>query len=779
MNLKGKLLLHSPLSKLQSPVQTELKNAVPITNKPDEDDEQLETSTFDQIDKVGPLTFSADTFSKKCIESLIQPADQTEQPSASIIVPDTNFGICMFFENSTYQLENYVSDSYQEFTVCLWINGSDYSSKQCVIEIESATDDNTTMKLFVCNNTCSISIEKPEVTKPEVTKPEVTKPEVTKPEVTKPEVTKPEVTKPEVTNPEVTNPEVTNPEVTNPEVTNPEVTNPEVTNPEVLLNTVQWNHVAVTFKNKQAELFINGIFVQQLSKTFTLSSKSRISLGGYSESFFNGKLSKLSIFKALDKDDIKTAMNNDISAQATFKLSYPIEFKFDHQGIENIFYISDDTCKHSINLQVVNASDNDFTINQLHGTADESNYHFMLEFKPGTFEKKQTENRYISCEEHGWNIAEIEQNVTGTIKVFFLYINPGSITLKKNQTLQFKLYYISAGKKQGARGTTVKLDYRVMTASENTLAGTRISNVEIINQRGKKNIPLHVGFSGSNKIINDGQTQSSLSLCIANISKSSLELFSEKECENPSSFLISFIPGDGDFSFSNSSAIYSLNINASRRNNQNEWEIDSDWKKIEPNKQDQSCQWSIVSISKNCLAPGESIHIKIDNIITSAPTGNSIITVQYQNIPGYWDGHFTAVVEKCKQNEIPVGTVIAFAGQTIPQGWLLCDGRSIMDGFYKDLRLILNSDKVPDLRNRFILGESDSKKLNSYGGEESVFFTQDNIPLNYRVVPIPKPLSPGRFFENEIPILYIDGSSGRKPQYNMPPYYVLRYIIKY
>jgi len=42
---------------------------------------------------------------------------------------------------------------------------------------------------------------------------------------------------------------------------------------------------------------------------------------------------------------------------------------------------------------------------------------------------------------------------------------------------------------------------------------------------------------------------------------------------------------------------------------------------------------------------------------------------------------------------MPSGTVVAFAGETIPKGWTLCDGGTTPSGLV-----------TPDLRDRFVLG---------------------------------------------------------------------------
>lgn len=67
---------------------------------------------------------------------------------------------------------------------------------------------------------------------------------------------------------------------------------------------------------------------------------------------------------------------------------------------------------------------------------------------------------------------------------------------------------------------------------------------------------------------------------------------------------------------------------------------------------------------------------------------------------------------------MPVGSVIAYAGATIPEGWLLCDGRYVSRTEYADLYAALGNAwgsgnspttfNLPDMRGQFLRGVDDS-----------------------------------------------------------------------
>jgi microcystin-dependent protein len=64
---------------------------------------------------------------------------------------------------------------------------------------------------------------------------------------------------------------------------------------------------------------------------------------------------------------------------------------------------------------------------------------------------------------------------------------------------------------------------------------------------------------------------------------------------------------------------------------------------------------------------------------------------------------------------LPVGTVLAWAGETqsIPSGWMLCNGKALSKNVYKELFAAIGTSwgggaakfNLPDLRGRFLRGE--------------------------------------------------------------------------
>lgn len=157
---------------------------------------------------------------------------------------------------------------------------------------------------------------------------------------------------------------------------------------------------------------------------------------------------------------------------------------------------------------------------------------------------------------------------------------------------------------------------------------------------------------------------------------------------------------------------------------------------------------------------------------------------------------------------LPVGSVIAYAGAHTPEGWLFCDGSLIPPGEkYDRLRALRPSNlpgHVPDLRSRFIVGTANgeglikSYQLHDKGGEEKVLLKEEHMPSHsheyeggpYHVhwrtfegddddAQYDRPLKVDS--NDDDPHVYSGTKSAGsdEPHNNIPPYYALRYIIKY
>ena len=72
----------------------------------------------------------------------------------------------------------------------------------------------------------------------------------------------------------------------------------------------------------------------------------------------------------------------------------------------------------------------------------------------------------------------------------------------------------------------------------------------------------------------------------------------------------------------------------------------------------------------------------------------------------------THQAEAQSSRNVPIGTIVAFAGEKEPPGWIFCRGQEIPKArAYEALRKVLGADKAPDLQGYFLRGLDDKGRI--------------------------------------------------------------------
>jgi microcystin-dependent protein len=143
-------------------------------------------------------------------------------------------------------------------------------------------------------------------------------------------------------------------------------------------------------------------------------------------------------------------------------------------------------------------------------------------------------------------------------------------------------------------------------------------------------------------------------------------------------------------------------------------------------------------------------------------------------------------------NTLPRGSIMAWNSSRVPKGWALCDGQSWNLDSNGDAQVDSTGVQTPDLRGRFILGAGQGNGLtnrtlgDNVGGEETHTLNSNEIPphqhqINLRGGNAGTSVHPHQFrtgdSENQQYTTLLSGGAGQ-PHNNMPPFYVLTYIMK-
>ncbi len=393
--------------------------------------------------------------------------------------------------------------------------------------------------------------------------------------------------------------------------------------------------------------------------------------------YFQGKIASARVYKrALSADEIRQDMQEDQTPAASFRASYPLDFKlYDREDNQQVIYITDEPQGHEMSFEVSNTSRKAITLAApAAAQASADNHHFELRLRAGTLSEAALAR--LALADSGWSMLKPapEQAARNGGSVSLYFLSASERTLDPSKKVALTLTGVAADAGAGARGTRAELRFRQMhyPGDPTPLGGTRIQHLNVVNRRGQQPIPLHgeqpiplhVSFLDSNAVLNDGKTENQLRLRITNFSKNYLNLTPEPS-PAASKIVISFDPGGlpgmgNDWALGTDGQLNKISIDAPR------------WTVLKT--ETLSPEW-ILTTTQPSIAPGEAIDLWLKGIVTSHPSGMTNMYVGYENIPGHRDSRFIATIEKAPviyvRDKVGVGT-------NDPQGKLQVTGGAIM-----------------------------------------------------------------------------------------------------
>ena len=174
---------------------------------------------------------------------------------------------------------------------------------------------------------------------------------------------------------------------------------------------------------------------------------------------------------------------------------------------------------------------------------------------------------------------------------------------------------------------------------------------------------------------------------------------------------------------------------------------------------------------KNLSTYGLSVNIS-GNVDYNPPGKMYITLTSIQPVTIYRNQELAmAYFTSAEGDGVPTGGIIMWSGSEVPNGWLLCDGK----------------EGTPDLRDRFVLGWG-SRSIGDVGGEERHTLTVDEMPSHTHDAGSLTArgatgggggLEASGAVPASVSVTGNTGSTGGDASHNnMPPYYVLAFIMK-
>jgi len=402
-------------------------------------------------------------------------------------------------------------------------------------------------------------------------------------------------------------------------------------------------------------------------------------------------------------------------AGTIFSQQYPIAFRILNEKHEEKIYLEDKPS--SGLLELTNTSDDIYL-----APANESqiagpeNFHFALKFRPGilkTTAKALIENKLIK---KGWVLTigleslitkaytdpgllkdKSEETLNEYISILY-FLNTNETKIEKGESIILPLKHLHLKCDEGTQVTRVELECNNLThdSTYETRIGKHIRhyNLTIVNHRGSPTMPLHIGFTGFNAILNDGFANQ-LSLRITNLQK--------KEPDNKGTFTISrkkhsrmyvyFITDiqPNDFALGTPNNVSEIELSFLIPAQKKESSLVH-----EPFFQGDTPIWEIypeggdVVLQPHLTRSGTKIHglpddscmdIVIKDIDTKFPMGVTYMYLRFENIPGYWDHTYTIPILKQPLIFIPTFDLLFEADITVS---------------YESIKRSLLDNKIPE-----------------------------------------------------------------------------------
>ncbi len=401
----------------------------------------------------------------------------------------------------------------------------------------------------------------------------------------------------------------------------------------------QWNHWTFTKDAAIGEMkiYLNGnLWHSDTGKSKPIVAASTVNLGRN----YDGRIANIRIYnQALSSEEIKRDIDNDLSAIASFNKTHPLDFNlYEGENKEPVIFIENGTKGQELILEIVNDSGQTIYLPPNSGGVSRTNYHFELRFRPDTLSPNSLQKLALQPNKN-WSMSSPVSQSDGLVSLYFLNTNDQPL-LNANHTESLTIQNLNGAAAGGARTTRAELMCPQFTYQGEPFNNYyREKSLSIVSHRGKKNIPLHVGFVGSNRILNDGTSQNTLILRITNVLKDRAIPFNPASSGDQASKLIISFDTEFDWALGTTDQVAKITISSQSKKQSKDWQIKQD-------TEGESPIWTITNDQDTGLAAGQVVQLTIDNIISSLSSGNTNLYLRYENIPGYWDGTFISTIEK-------------------------------------------------------------------------------------------------------------------------------------
>ncbi|RCG31571.1 LamG domain-containing protein [Sphaerisporangium album] len=429
-----------------------------------------------------------------------------------------------------------------------------------------------------------------------------------------------------------------------------------------------WTHLAVTKDAQFSRIFLNGVQVAQLNyrdltrlpaalavqaalRGDPVPQPAPLALSGLNPNFA-GLAAHVRVYDdALTELQIKHDMADDEAALESFVRTHPVEFALVNADSQPVLYIDEASGGQPMTLTLTNASRYDLEVVPVTELSPTS-FHFALRFRKGTL----PQNLPVALATPDWALQAAPDGTA----LYLLWKAPQPIAPGTSVSVRFT--GMNADGAAGTRGTRVELDYRRLRyrGEKDELSGTRLQFMDVVNHRGRRDLPIDLRLVGGDRVLNDPRTASELRIHLTNLLRDGAGI-ALRASAPASAFTVSF-----DVQQPKESRPWALTSSGEAGNAKLEATDRGRWA-VSAASRGQRVQWTVTPVADTVLKPDEFLELWLREIFAMQPPGHAPIVVEYRNIPGYADGAMTVSVERAPLLFSGTGNAGLGGSNTLPQ----------------------------------------------------------------------------------------------------------------
>ncbi|MFK3984344.1 LamG domain-containing protein [Micromonospora sp. NPDC050397] len=402
-----------------------------------------------------------------------------------------------------------------------------------------------------------------------------------------------------------------------------------------------WHHLTVTRGKERLRIYLDGAMLLEKMVPAPPTVQGSFVVGrpaGNASQYQPMSVAAVRVFDVpLSPAEVSELMAVDESPITAFVRTHPLDFELANVDQQPVLYIDDAATSQTLTLRVANSARHDITLRPVSGPVSAASRHFTLNWRAGTLAPASA----VGLAAAGWTLAASDDRTEMHL------LGPANTVIPAGKSIELPLTGLRADGTDGTHVTRVELAYQRLgyVGETSEIVGTRQQSLEVVNHRGRPDIPLDIAFVGGNRVLSDGSGTSSLRLRVANVSRDvpipltgSAKVGKERASALVLSFDVQLANETRDWALTTSGQVESIAVALSGTTGV-AWDVDDLIR-------NERATWTLTPQADTAITADGWLELGIGPIYGLATPGHAPVALSYRNIPGFQDGFVSVEVER-------------------------------------------------------------------------------------------------------------------------------------